>query len=597
MSAVLTYPVPHDSPLAPEQREALEALLKSLDGYQLNWLGGYLSGLASAARATPQVAAPAPGEPILVVYASQTGHATGLAERLAAALASRGLRAEARDARHVRVSRLNQYKQLVLVASTHGEGDPPDAARLFYRDLASERAPRLDSVEYAVLALGDQGYEHFCKFGRELDSRLEQLGGKRLLERLDCDVDYEVPAAAWIERAIERLAAGRERAPVLRLAAAARGGSVRAPRAVAAARVERNQRITARDSSKEVRHVELAFEDGELAYEPGDSVSVAPRNDPALVAALLERLGLDPAAQVRVRERSLALGEALESALEVGALARPVIERYAALSEAGALRGLLGEDAREALRAFLRGRDLLDLVEEYPPRGLDAQALADLLRPLQPRSYSIASSRLANPGEAHLTVGVVRYSARARTRHGVASGHLARRAPGARLELRLAPNRNFRLPADPGSAIVMIGAGTGIAPYRAFVEEREARGARGKAWLVFGERNFRSDFLYQSEWLEYRKRGLLTRIDVAFSRDQAAKEYVQHRLLENGRELYRWIEDGAHLYVCGDAARMAPDVEVALARLVAEARGVDREEASAYLQALAEQGRYQRDVY
>ncbi len=483
---------------------------------------------------------------------------------------------------------------LALVVSTHGEGDPPDDAEPMYEYLFGPRAPKLEGLAYTVLALGDSSYDEFCKTGRDFDERLQALGGKPFRARIDCDVDYEADASAWGETTLvearERLAAHGP-AAVTPLHAVARTGAAAGPVRV---EVAVNQRITARESTKCVHHVEFALPEGGIGHEPGDALAVVTANPPRLVEEIIGLLGL-PATAALDDGRELA--GALGSDYEITTASRAFVARYAEASGSDALGALLGESRRAELARYLAGRQVVDVVREHPAALSPADFVA-CLRGLKPRLYSIASSPLATPDEVHVTVAEVAYTAFGRTHWGAASSHIVSRlAVGDGVEIRLEPNPRFRLPADGEAPVVMIGPGTGVAPFRAFLEHREAAGAGGRNWLFFGERNFYSDFLYQLDWARFRKRGVLDRMDVAFSRDGERKVYVQHRMMERAAELYAWLEEGAFVYVCGDATRMAPDVHAALVSVVMQGGAVDADAAEAYLREMKRGGRYQRDVY
>jgi sulfite reductase (NADPH) flavoprotein alpha-component len=594
--------------LAEEHVRGLAAFVQGFTHEQLLWTSGYLAGLAvtsgkpaadAAASFELVSAAPAPAPAVAwtVLYGSQTGHGRSVAERLAAALREDGLGVELSSTAAFRPSQLRKIERLVLVVSTHGDGDPPDDALELYQYLSSERAARLDRLSYAVLALGDSSYAQFCATGRRIDERLAELGAQRMLGRVDCDVDFEDPAQSW-HRQI--LAEARARAPV------------EAPRAVrlhavpTAPRYDRanpwnagllvRQPIVGRGSTRDVRHVELAIAGSGLGFEPGDSLAVVPANPPALVAQFLEALRLSGDTIVQTHAGELPLARALAGHYDITVLGRPFVEAYARLSGSEELSGLLCDDRHEALGAFIAARQPIDLVRGWPAR-LSARDFVASLRKLTPRLYSIASSLDANPDEVQLTVGVVRYEAFGTTHWGTASTHLSEGlTPGGTVPVYVERNERFRLPVDSTTPIIMIGPGTGIAPFRAFMQQREHEGARGRNWLFFGERNFRSDFLYQLEWLRLRKSGLLARLDVAFSRDRADKVYVQHRMREHGRELYAWLEDGAHLYVCG-ATAMGDDVHSTLVDIVTTQGGFGREQPEEYVSELRRAGRYARDLY
>jgi sulfite reductase (NADPH) flavoprotein alpha-component len=575
----------------------VRALVARLSAAQRLWLAGYLVGAAERLPAAAPSPAGAGQAGVTVLFGSQSGNSERLANELGAALGKRGINAKLLDMLDCRRTDLERAQTLLVIVSTHGDGDPPDRALPLHELLHGRKAIKLPHVRFSVLALGDSSYEKFCATGRQFDARLEELGATRLHARTDCDVDFETAAAGWIDAVVGQLAAEPGGAPAI-------AGVEHAPAPVAqahtrknpfAAEVLVNQPLTARGSTKDVRHVELSLEGSSIHYEPGDALGIVPRNSYAAVEHLLAALPYDRDAALELDGAETPLREALAERFEIGALAAPLVQRYAKAVGASAL-ALLADDPN-ALRRYIRGRDLCDLVTEHPPHGLDARAFASLLRPLAPRLYSIASSAQTAPGEVHLCVGLVEYESHGRRRQGVVSGAVAALAEGAALPVYLHRNPSFRLPADPSAPIVMIGAGTGVAPFRAFLAEREAVSAPGPHWLVFGDRSFELDFLYQSDWLSFRKRGVLTRIDVAFSRDQAHKVYVQHRLLEHGAALWSWLKDGAHLYVCGDAERLAPDVESALLDIVQTHGGLDAEAAREYLLELTRARRYQRDVY
>lgn len=609
MSAVVSFPALPVS-LDPERREAFERLVEGLDAAQLQWLSGYLAGRAVARIAPPPAAnadaalvgsAPAATARATVLYGSQTGNSRRVAEALAQAAEAEGLAVRLVAAERYDPRELARERLLLVAISTQGDGDPPDAARAFVDFLASRRAPALPELAYAVFALGDSSYPKFCHAGRNVDERLAALGATRLHARVDADLDFEAPAAAWRERSLaalrERLAGAsvtalRPQAPATR-ATPARHDRQRPY----TAEVLANQRITAREGWRDVRHLELSLAGSGIAYEPGDALAVQPVNPPALVAEWLEVLGFDGAREIEHDGRTLPLARWLGEARELTRLARPFVARHAALGRDAELNRLLAPEHAAALGALLRERQPIDLLRSSPAPWAPEELVASL-RPLAPRLYSIASSQRAVGEEAHLTVARLEFEHAGRRRSGAASEFLATRAvDGDTVPVHLEANERFRLPADGGRDLVMIGAGTGIAPYRAFLQDRVATGAGGRHWLFFGAPRLRHDFLYQAEWLEALKRGQLQRLTPAFSRDGADKVYVQHRLREHGRELYAWIEQGAVLYVCGDAARMAPDVHQALVDIVAEHGALGVEAATERVQGWLADGRYRRDVY
>ena len=538
-----------------------------------------------------------------ILFGSETGSSKELAAALGEAARLKGLEPRVVDMADYRTRALREEQDLLVIVSTHGEGDPPQTALGFFEFLESRRAPKLGQMRLAVLGLGDSTYEHYCGAARRMDARLAELGAQRLADRVECDVDYEDAAAEWTQAIISELTVERPGVTGSPSAAAPRNGT--APAAPSAfgkrnpfdAAVLENIVLTGRGSTKETRHIELSLEDSGLNYEPGDALGVVPLNDPALVESLLERLELSADAPVTVRKETMALGQALTSALEITVATPRFLEHWGQLAGAAELRALAAPDQAKSRVAFLRDHHVLDIVERFPAPGITPEQLLAGLRPLQPRLYSLASSAAAAPDEAHLTVSTVRYALHDRPRSGVASGYLAGLADeDATVPVYIQSNEHFHLPGDD-TPVLMIGAGTGVAPYRAFMQEREARGVRGRSWLFFGERNFRSDFLYQIEWQDLVKRGILSRLDLAFSRDATPKTYVQHRLRQNGRDVYAWLQDGAWLYVCGDAGQMAPDVHAALVDIVVEHGARDREGAEEYLAALRRDRRYRLDVY
>ncbi|MBN8963662.1 MAG: assimilatory sulfite reductase (NADPH) flavoprotein subunit [Rhizobiales bacterium] len=603
--------------LSSDQWERINDLAVSLQPAQALWLSGYFAGVGSAARAPggfDQVAVlerAKPDQPLApaietrtltVLYGTETGNSRGLAKTVAEVAKQQGIVATVSDMADYKTRKLKDEQDLLVITSTHGEGDPPQSAVAFFEFLEGRKAPKLPDLRFAVLALGDSTYEKYCEGGKRIDRRLEELGATRLEARVDCDVDFDEAAPGWIKAVVAKLA---PQDSAVTLAPAAVRVSAIAPAATStfdkqnpfAATVIDNIVLTGRGSSKETRHIELSLEGSGLVYEPGDALGVVPRNDPAVVETVLNCLGLAPDASVSVKQKQLSLGEALSSAFEVSAVTPRFIDHWAELSGAAALARLRGPEQAEARSAFMREHHVLDIIRQFPVKGIDADALLRGLRPLQPRLYSISSSLAAVPDEAHLTVGTVRYDLDGQPRAGVASSYLAQHAaPDAVVPVYIQSNPHFRLPQDD-APILMIGAGTGVAPYRAFMQEREVRGASGRSWLVFGERNFRSDFLYQTEWQGLLKDKVLTRMDVAFSRDRTPKAYVQDRLRQNSRDVYAWLEEGAHIYVCGDAAHLAPDVHATLLDIIVQESGRDAAAAADYLAALQRDHRYQRDVY
>jgi sulfite reductase (NADPH) flavoprotein alpha-component len=588
-----------DGSLTPEQWAHVEALGHSVSAEQARWISGYFAGLdAGLARLGGAAPVPAPqGRTLTILYGTETGNGRALAKEFAEGAAKRGLAPKVADMADYKVRSLKDEQDLLIIVSTHGEGDPPESARPFFEFIEGGRAPKLADLRYSVLALGDSTYEKYCEAGKRLDRRFQELGAKPLHDRVDCDVDYDEPAAGWSEAVVETLAVDVEAAPArvvsLRPVATATVHDKRNP---FPATVLENIAIVGRHSSKETRHVELDLSGSGLSYQPGDALGFVPKNDPAVVEQLLEATGLSADADVTVKNETVSLSEALTSRFEITIGSPRFAEQWAKLSEASELQALVGAEAAERVR-YLEQNHIADIVRRFPVAGIEAEALLAGLRPLQPRLYSIASSQAAVDEEAHLTVAPVRYDLHGRARGGVASTQIADRLQmGDTVPVYIQENPHFRLPGDE-VPIIMVGPGTGVAPFRAFLQEREARAAAGRSWLFFGERNRRSDFLYQIEWQQWLKDGVLTNLDVAFSRDTDEKVYVQHRMLEQARELYAWLEDGAHFYVCGDEKAMSRDVHEALLRVIETQGGHSREAAEDYVRRLSTEHRYQKDVY
>lgn len=592
---------------------ALQQLTAGLTPQQLVWLSGYFygqatSGAVAAAPMAPAAAVaaaiPAATQKLTILYGSHTGNGKKIAEQAAAAAATRGLAAQVLDMNDYPARQLAQEQNLLVIVSTHGEGEPPISAEELHQFINGPRAPKLPKLRFAVLALGDKSYLHYCQTGKDFDQRLAELGGTRLLDRVDVDVAFKAPSAQWIEAVLDILAgSAATAAPV----AAASGNAAVTLEAAPVdtqfthenpwpAKVLESIQLNGRGSDKETYHIELDLAGAGLHYAPGDALAVVPINHSPLVEEVLRAARLSDTAPVQLGHENLPLAAALASRRELTVLTRDVLERYATLAPHAELHGLLADASR--LQPYLYGRDVADLLTDFPTDQLTAQALADTLRPLPSRAYSIASSLLAHPDEVHLTVGAVRYEAHGRRKHGVCSSFLADRvAVGDDARVYVQHNEYFKLPAEGSADIIMVGAGTGIAPFRAFVEERVELGSAGRNWLLFGNPHFTTDFLYQAEWQQHLKRGGLAKLDVAFSRDQAAKVYVQDRLLENSRDVFGWLENGAQFYVCGDKTRLGQAVQAALTQVVQKEAGLLPEEATAYVKNLKKQRRYLEDIY
>ena len=585
--------IPDSAPFTPAQRA---------------WLNGFLAGMYSSAPTAAGATASRP-EPrnIAVLYASQTGTAERLAKKVAKELKAKGHTPRLSSLEAYPLHELSVEGCALFVASTYGEGDPPEGVLAFATALAASNAPRLERLEYTVLALGDSHYEHFCKFGTELDQRLEALGAQRLAPIVTADVEVDEPFERWKSALLARLDAASPpaSAAITDSAAPAALAAIAAPAVFHrdnpfAAALKEKRPLTDEVSSKQTLHLAFSLDGSDLRYEAGDALAVVPRNDPELVADLLAHAGLTGTEPVTLPQAAApcTLAEALESRLQITRLSRKLVQAYAAAGSCTTLTGLLAPEQQSHFDQYTYDRGPIDLLTEFPGVISSAQQLADLLPKLAVRLYSVSSSPRAHAGEVHTTVAVVRYRAHNRERGGVCSTQFADRTGlGGTLPVYIQANTRFRLPDDPSVPIVMVGPGTGIAPFRGFLHERCATESKGRNWLFFGERSAATDFLYRDELEQMTASGLLTHLDTAFSRDQAHKVYVQDRMLERGAELFAWLEEGAVFYVCGDAARMAKDVDAALHAVIERHGGHDAEAAKEYIANLHDTRRYRRDVY
>lgn len=586
------------TPLSDEQQRQLSQALSTLNTQQLAWVSGYLYGLSQAGSqpAVTGAAATAPSGNLTILYGSQTGNAKGVASAIKAQAEARGLPVTLTSMADYKPKQLKKETHLLVVVSTYGEGEPPESAVDLFEQLKKGKVGKLEGLKFAVLGLGDSSYEFFCQTGKDFDSLLTKAGADRVHELASLDVDYQDAAKAWGEQALNAIAATLSAGPagssVASAVQQAVGHSQYSKENPFPARLSVNQKITGRDSTKDIRHIEISLEESGIRYQPGDALGIWFDNDPALVNEVLTLANLS-GDEATARG---SLREVLSRELELTRLHGGFITGLADISGNAALKDLAGDKAQ--VNALVASAQVVDVLKRFPT-ALTAEQLLGLLRPLTPRLYSIASSQSEVEEEVHLTVGVVRYPQEDGTvRSGAASSYLADRlAEEAEVRVFVEHNDNFRLPSNPDTPVIMVGPGTGIAPFRAFLQEREAQGAEGNNWLFFGNPHFTQDFLYQVEWQRYVKSGLLSKISLAFSRDQAEKVYVQHRLREAGQELYQWLEAGAHFYVCGDANQMAKDVQEALLDVIAEHGHKSREEAEEYLSELRRAKRYQRDVY
>lgn len=598
-----------NSPFTEEQVELLNRLLPTLNETQKVWLTGYFTAtlenkqtittttVSNNSETVPTKVVP---KEITILYGSQTGNAQKLAENSAKTLEKEGFIVEVSSMADFKPNKLKKIETLLIFVSTHGEGTPPDNALSFYEFLYSKRAPKLEQLQYSVLALGDSSYEFFCQTGKDFDQRLAELGGKRITDRVDCDLDFEEPAEKWLQNVINNFQSAQPQTSVEQ-----QGANVQAEKQPSNysrknpfyAEVLENINLNGRGSNKETRHLELSLEGSNLTYEPGDTLGIYPKNNPQLVTEVIAALQLNKEDQVQVEDRTISLEEALTSHFEITTLTKPVLQKIAEYTTNAELKQLVEENGAK-LKEYIKGRDLLDLIKDYGPFNVTSEQFVSVLRKMPPRLYSIASSYQANPEEVHLTIGAVRYEAHGRKREGVCSVYVADHLEvGDTVPIFIQPNPNFKLPENDETPIIMVGPGTGIAPFRSFMQEREELGAKGKSWLFFGDQHFVTDFLYQTEWQNWLKDGTLTKMDVAFSRDKEEKIYVQHKLLQHSKEVFSWIEEGAHIYVCGDKDKMAKDVHETFIQIIVQEGNMSTSDAENYLKNLQKQKRYQRDVY
>jgi sulfite reductase (NADPH) flavoprotein alpha-component len=593
--------IPETAPFTPEQRA---------------WLNGFLAGLFSDANAagTPVPQSPAgpavSAEPLTILFGSQTGTAEGLAKKLAKEAEKRGFAPTLFALNDHEKASLTAGGKAVIISSTWGDGEPPDNAVGFWSWLSADSAPRLENLHFAVLGLGDKNYSDFCGASKKFDARLEALGAKRLAPRGECDVDYEAPATAWIDGLWEKLSgagangsgrngSGQSLSPLPKgegqgegKAATTYGKSNPFP-----AKLLKNVLLNKAGSSKEVRHYEIGLNGSGLTYEAGDALGVVPVNCHELVDDVLAALKAKSDDNVKLGDNIVSLGEALTHQLDITKPSQELLAAVAQAAPQSELAALLAPEKRDDLKKWLWGRHVIDLLHLLP-EPMPATEFVKLLKKLTPRLYSISSSPKAHPDEVHLTVSAVRYESHGRERKGVASTFLADRVGDTNyVKVFVQPSHGFKVPANGDTSMIMVGPGTGIAPFRAFLEERQATGAKGRNWLFFGDHTRAADFLYEDQLTAWHKDGFLTRLDLAFSRDQQEKIYVQNRMLENGAELWAWLEAGAHFYVCGDASRMAKDVDAALHGIIEKHGGKSADEARTYVAKLKSDKRYQRDVY
>lgn len=611
-----------NSPFTEGQATQINELLQTLTPEQKVWLSGYLVANQQLTSGTSETQGSQIGaiskdtetmlqqnEPtiqpekraITLLYGSETGNAQGLAEIFEERLSNIGHNVTLKAMEEFKPKNLKNVEDLFIITSTQGEGDPPDNAAELHEFIHGRKAPKLEGVRFSVLALGDQTYEFFCQTGRDFDKKLEELGAERLYERVDCDVDYEEDAEKWMANVINTIDSAPEGTQSEQVVSESIKSAKEKKYSKAnpyQAEVLENINLNGRGSNKETRHIEFLLDNFGEEYEVGDCLVVLPQNDPALVELLISTLGWDPGDQIQISEDgdTISLEEALTSYFEITKLTKPLLQNAAAYFDNEALEDKVQDS--EWIQNYIEGRDFIDLLNDFPPEELEPEDLYQILRKLPPREYSISSSYQSLPDEVHITVGAVRYNTHGRDRSGVCSVQFAERIqPGDTVPIYLKRNPNFKFPKDGDTPVIMIGPGTGIAPFRAHMQEREEYGYKGNTWLFFGDQHFTTDFLYQTEWQEWLKDGVLEKMNVAFSRDTDQKVYVQHRIAEHSKEFNEWLEKGASIYICGDEKNMAKDVHQAIRNVLVKEQNLTEEDAESYLKQMKKDKRYQRDVY
>lgn len=598
-------------PFSPDQLDKLISAFSDLSSEQIQWLSGYFAGTTTAlARQTASqkeqnsLAEKSTSDQVslLILYGTQTGNSEKLALHMEKCAESTSLKVTVKSMAEFKGKDLKKITNLAIIVSTQGIGEPPVQAEELYNFLHSKRAPKLDHIKYTVLALGDTGYAQFCQTGKDFDNVLEKLGAERICKRVDCDIDFENDASAWIDsvlKALQKSEPANSPTPLINFQQNGNGHQQKPQynrKSPFEATLLEKINLNGRGSSKETIHLEIGLEGSGITYKPGDALGIYAHNSERLVGSILEALKFSGTEEVETYKGTSSLGKALTYDYELTPLTALSLNKYAEFTGSSKLKKTLDEPSR--VSEYLYGRDILDLLKETPSR-LSAQELISVLRKNTARMYSIASSQQAYEEEVHALVSVIRYQSHGRAKEGLCSSHLADRLTfeDDKLKVFVEENNKFRLPEDEQTPIIMIGPGTGVAPFRAFMQQREISDNPGKSWLFFGDRNFTTDFLYQTEWLQYLKEGILTKADVAFSRDSQEKVYVQHKMQENGRALYDWLESGAHFYVCGDAHSMAKDVEKTLKDIIKTQGDKTSEQAEEYVKYLRLSDRYQTDVY
>ena len=602
MSSVINQATGLAAGLNENQWTQIHQATASLNPQQLTWLSGYLAGMAQTGQSTV-LAQPdsSHAKSLTILYGSQTGNAKSVAQEFKAKLDALNIPAAIVSMADYKQKQLKTESHVVIIVSTHGIGEAPDDAVALHSFLAGKKAPKLNDLNFAVLGLGDTSYEFFCQTAKDFDKRLQDLGATRINDRVDCDVDYDADVAAWFDtithQVKDELSAKSSQSviPSLNVHPSAAVASQYTKKLPYTATLLESQKITGRDSVKDIRHIEISLENSGIQYRPGDALGVWFKNDINLVDELTTLLGLQGDTSVNWSGDDYNFNDALINKLELTQSYPTFVTKYAKYANNIELNALL--DDKSVLREYLSQRQIIDVVRQYPAK-LNAQQFVDTLRMITPRLYSIASSQAEVEDEVHLTVALVEYDAHGYAHQGGASSFLSTRLDeGGEVNVFVEKNDNFRLPDDGNTPVIMIGPGTGIAPFRAFMQQREAEEASGENWLFFGNPNYTQDFLYQTEWQRFVKDGVLNKVSLAFSRDQEQKVYVQHRMLEQGAEIYQWLEQGAHIYVCGDANHMAKDVQDALVQIVIAHGAKSDEQAEQYISDLRRAKRYQKDVY
>ncbi|UUY79359.1 assimilatory sulfite reductase (NADPH) flavoprotein subunit [Staphylococcus saprophyticus] len=619
-----------NTPFNEEQLALINQLLPMLTPEQQHWLSGYLlnpattsvsdnkadiqeneAGITETETSTStdqSVSEPvsASTEPldVHVLYGTETGNAEEIAETFETKLKSQNLNVHLWDMDDFPRDSLPEVEHLFIICSTQGVGEPPINALDLYDYLHGDDAPQLDQVNFAVLALGDQDFPDFCQAGKDFDHILGQLGANRVADRVDCDFDYEETAEQWITNMLELLTQASSNTNEETPSVENEDVTIEEPQAPYSksnpfqAEVLKNTILTQPEASREVRHLEISLEGYREAYEPGDSLVVIPQNDPVLVNQLIDALNWDAETPIQMNDSDSmrSLKEALTHDFEIAKLTPVLMKNAAELLGNPMLNANIQKS--EWIQNYIYGKDVIDLIRDFTPVALEPNMLPQLLRKLPPREYSIASSNKINPNSVHITVRVVKYEAHRRERFGVCSVQLAdRTSVGDKLPVYLKKNPNFKFPYDTETPVIMIGAGTGIAPYRAYLQERAYLNLKGEQWLIFGNQNYHHDFLYKDDLEQWLEEGVLSKLDLAFSRETENKIYVQHRIEENSAEFYKWIQAGATIYLCGNKDEMASGVHESLIKVLIKEGNMDETEAEAYLTEMIKNQRYQRDVY